>query len=493
MKELLKRYNEIRYELKNLEYACFVISFDNSTICPKKDKENSYDVENYFKNKILEITTSKEYYNLLKDLLEYKEELDEITYKIIKEDFTSLDKLANLDFAFLTKGNEIEAKTHLTWMQARETLDFSIFEENMQELVEYKKEYAKLVKSKYSGYDVLLDEMEDDFTTEQYDNFFNLLEKEILPIVKKRLKEKKRYNESIKDVKFSIDKQKLLSNRICQIMGYSFDVGSLAETVHPFSSHANINDVRITTTYSEDLLFSNLYSVMHEVGHALYTLGHNPLLNESSLMNGASCALHESQSRFYENYLGRSKEFITYLYPILKDIFKEELAPYSLTDIYEYINDVASQPTRTEADELTYPFHVLIRYKVEKKLFNNELLTKDIAPYFNSLLKEYFDIEVKDKKEGCFQDIHWCGGYGYFPTYALGSAFGAMFLDSLKQDLDVSSLLEKGDFLPINNWLKEHIHFYGGSLKNLEVIKKATNKDFDPTYYINYLKEKFDR
>lgn len=484
------KYKDIQSELKNYRYAAFVISFDEATVCPKKDKENSLSVCDYFQKKIIDITTSDEYYNLLKDLINL-DNLPEVDKKAIKKEFDDLTKIRKVPKEVLFKGLDIMTKSSLSWQKARDSLDYSEFENDLDSLVNYYKEYITYLEDKYHGYDVLLDEMEDDFDQNKYDEFFNLLEMEILPLVKKILAMPKLYNESIRNVKFDIDKQKKLTKKICELMGYNDEVGYIGETIHPFTNSANINDVRTTTRYDEKLLFSNLYSVMHEVGHALYELQNDEKFNETVLFGGTSCAIHESQSRFYENYIGRSKEFISYIYPILKDIFKEELKDYSFSDIYYYCNDVCAQFIRTEADELTYPFHVLIRYKIEKMLFNNEIEAKDIDRIFNELMFDYFGITPTNKKDGCFQDVHWSGSFGYFPTYALGSAMSAQFYYAMKKDINIEEELSNGRFELINKWLKNKVHLFGASVKNLEVIKKATNEDFNPNYYIQYLKNKF--
>ena len=485
-----EKYKEYKETIKNYSYALFVISFDEATVCPKNDKENSLNVQDYFQREIIKIVTSDEYFNLLKELVN-DESVSEIDKLSILKEIEDLEKSRLVPNELKFRGMKIISKASLAWENARENLDYSEFINHLDDLVAYNKDVIKCLDGKYHGYDVLLDQMEDDFTSKMYDEFFTLLKKEILPLMKQILKMPKKYNEAIKNIKFDIDKQKKLTKAICEYMGYNDTVGYIGETIHPFTNGININDVRTTTRYEESLLFSNLYSVMHEVGHALYELGLNPLYNETALQGGTSCAVHESQSRFYENYLGRSKEFIYAIYPLLTKIFSSELAGFTKDDIYYYCNDVCAQFTRTEADELTYPFHVLIRYEVEKKLFNNEISAKDIETEFNRLMNEYLGITPSNMKEGCFQDVHWSSGFGYFPTYALGSAMSAQIYDAMSKDLDIKSLMTNLDFTPINLWLKEHIHQYGRSIKNLELIKKACGEEFNPKYYINYLKNKF--
>ena len=489
----IKLYREKQELIKNYNYAIFILNYDLETICPKKDKRRSSDVTNYFYKEIINITNSDEYYNLLKDIIDNPTSASEVELMAINKEFNDLTKMRKIPNDVLFEGIEISSKAGLSWEAARDSLDYTKFENDLFQLVQHNKKVISFLEDKYHGYDVLLDDMEDDFTIEKYDEFFSLLEKEILPLMKKILKLPKLYNEKLKYVKFDIDKQKKLTKEICDLMGYTNDVGYIGETIHPFTSGNNINDVRTTTRYDEKLLFSNLYSVMHEVGHALYELQNNSEFSETVLMGGASCALHESQSRFYENMLGRSREFISFIYPLLKKYFSDELKDFTLDDIFYYCNDVTSQFTRTEADELTYPFHVLIRYKIEKLLFTNKISTNEIDKVFNELMYEYFEITPKNKLEGCFQDVHWSGGFGYFPTYALGSAISAQIYHYMEKEIDIKNDMLKGDFKNINNWLKEHVHKYGASKKNLEIIKLATKEEFNPKYYIDYLTNKFKK
>ena len=488
--EFYKKTNEL---YAKYSYASYVIGFDTNTVCPKKNKAYAYEVNNYFAGQMHKMKTADEYYYSLAFLLKNSDELSEVEKVAIEKEYKDLTKARKLPIEKFEELMNISSKTELTWEEGLETLDFSSFEENLDKLVIFNREYIEIMKDKYDGYDVLLDECEDDFTSFMYDEFFNLLEEKLLPVVRKILTLPKLYNEKINDIVFDIDKQKKLTKRIAEVMGYTNEVGYIGETIHPFTSGINQNDVRTTTAYDEKLLFSNLYSVMHEIGHATYELQNDPKWNNTVLFGGTSCALHESQSRFYENYLGRSREFIEFLYPILTDIFADELMEFTVDDIYYYVNDVTAQFKRTEADELTYPFHVLIRYKIEKMLFSGEIEAKDIDKTFNELMKKYLGICPCNKKEGCFQDVHWTSGFGYFPTYALGSAMSAQILAAMEKDFNPFIDMKNGNFKNVNDWLKNRVHKYGMSVKNLDVIKLATGEEFSPKYYIDYLINKFTK
>ncbi len=486
-------YREYKEKLNKLEYALFIMGFDVETICPKKDRDYSYEVQEYFENQVMDITLSDEYFNLLSRLKDNKEGLTDIEYKSILKEHKDLQKERRIPKELQKEGIKIINDSRLAWMKAYDSLNYDDFEAKLEKLVDYNFKTLSYIEDKYKGFDCLLEDMEEDYTTKEYDALFNALEKEILPLMKQILKLPKKYNKDLLNEKFDIDKQKRLTKKICALMGYTNENGYIGETLHPFTNSANVNDVRTTTKYDESLLFSNLYSVMHEVGHALYELNNNKELSNTYLFGGTSMGIHESQSRFYENYLGRSKEFIEFLYPILVDEFKDQISKYSVDDIYYYVNDVSNQFYRTEADELTYPFHVLIRYKIEKMLFNKEITVYQISDKFNELFYDYFGMMPKNKKEGCFQDVHWSSGFGYFPTYVLGNANAAMMLEEMKKDFDPFLDMKSGNFKNVNEWLRVHVHQYGASLSNKEVLFKACGKEFSEVPYINYLKDKFTK
>lgn len=488
--ELFREYKD---KLNKLNYALFIMSFDVETVCPKKDRDYSYSVQEYFENQVMDIILSDDYYELLCRLDKNNDGLTDIECKAIKKELKDLKKQRRIPKKLQKEGIKIVNDSSLAWMKAYDTLNYDDFEHKLEKLVDYNFKTLPYLEDKYKGFDALLENMEEGYSTKEYDALFNALENEILPLMKKILQLPKKYNKGLLNEKFDIDKQKRLTKKICALMGYTNENGYIGETLHPFTNSANVNDVRTTTKYDEALLFSNLYSVMHEVGHALYELQNNEELSGTYLFGGTSMGIHESQSRFYENYLGRSKEFIEFLYPILVEEFGEQISKYSVDDIYYYVNDVSNQFYRTEADELTYPFHVLIRYKIEKMLFNKEITVYQISDKFNELFKDYFGMTPSNKKEGCFQDVHWSSGFGYFPTYVLGNANAAMMLEEMKKDFNPYEDMKSGNFKNVNEWLRVHVHQFGSSLSNKEVLYNACHKEFTEKPYIAYLKDKFTK
>ena len=285
--------------------------------------------------------------------------------------------------------------------------------------------------------------------------------------------------------------QKAFADYLMEVMGLDRSHCGLGETEHPFTLEFNNKDVRITTNYDEHNVASSMYSVLHEGGHALYELGIRDDLQYTCLAGGVSMGVHESQSRFYENLIGRSRPFVEAIYPKVQEFFPQQLGGVSADQFYRAVNKAQPSLIRTEADELTYCLHVMVRYEIEKQLIGGTLEAKDVPAVWAKLYKEYLGIEVPNDRDGCLQDSHWSGGaFGYFPSYALGSAYGAQMLRRMEQDVDVWGAAAKGDLTPITAWLREKVHQYGGLMEPADVVKNACG-DFSAEDYIQYLTRKY--
>ena len=278
------------------------------------------------------------------------------------------------------------------------------------------------------------------------------------------------------------------------VLGLDRRYCGIAETEHPFTTNFNNKDVRITTHYHEDNVASSMYSVIHEGGHALYELGCDDCYNYTFLAGGVSTAIHESQSRFFENIIGRSEAFINSIYPKLQELFPEQLKDVSAETFYRAVNKVQPSLIRTEADELTYCLHIMVRYELEKQLISGELNVCNVPAQWNKLYKEYLGVDVPDDTRGCLQDTHWAGGMiGYFPSYALGSAYGPQMLSVMeKQRGAIAGEVARGDLSGVRSWLKENIHRYAGFYRPAELFKRACG-EFSAQYYTNYLVEKYTK
>ena len=294
------------------------------------------------------------------------------------------------------------------------------------------------------------------------------------------------------DQEWPIDAQRRVSKKIMELWGLDPAHCYLAESEHPFTTEFWRGDVRITTHYMPRDIFSNLYSVAHEGGHALYELNINPDYDYTVVTHGATMGIHESQSRLFENLVGRSRAFVHYLYPTLKELFPAQLADVSAEEIWRAVNRAEPGLIRTEADELTYALHIMVRYELEKALMQGTLAVADLPAAWNAKYKEYLGVDVPDDAHGCLQDIHWSmGDIGYFPSYALGSAYGAQALDDLRKTNDFDAQWANGDVEPLKAALKERVWQWGSMKEPAWLVESLCGGQFDPHHFTDYLKKKY--
>ena len=355
-----------------------------------------------------------------------------------------------------------------------------------------RRRFAALLEPDKDAYDVYLDQFEPGLNTEKCDAFFNELKEGIVPLINKIMASPDKPDESILKGPWDIEKQRQLSPRIMKLIGLDLNHVAIGESEHPFTSGFYNGDVRITTHYYEDEMLSNLYSVVHEGGHALYESHISDRYFATSLAGGVSMGIHESQSRMFENCIGRSREFIKCILPMLKELFPVRFENTELEELYRAVNVARPGLIRTEADEVTYCLHIILRYELEKQLMNGSLKVKDLPEAWNKLMKELLGLEVPCDAKGVLQDIHWAGGdLGYFPSYALGTAYAAQFMEAMRREMPLDELIEKGEFAPILSWLEEHIWQYGSEHSPEWLIRNACGEDFSPRYYLDYLNKKY--
>jgi carboxypeptidase Taq len=294
---------------------------------------------------------------------------------------------------------------------------------------------------------------------------------------------------------FKKEYQRALSLEILAKMGYNFDAGRLDETVHPFATGLNPGDVRVTTNYDEQDFRTAVFGTIHEGGHALYEQNISKDLIGTPLCTGTSMGIHESQSLFYENIVGRSLSFWKSNYELLKTYATGQFDNVTIEEFYRGINESKPSLIRIEADELTYPLHIIIRYEIEKGLFNGEIEVKDLPQVWNHLYQQYLGITPENDAKGVLQDVHWAGGsFGYFPSYALGYMYAAQFKNKMLEDLpNFDQLLEEGNLQPIKEWLNKKIHQYGKQKKPLEILQDVTGEGLNAQYLTDYLYEKYGK
>ncbi|MBP3884447.1 MAG: carboxypeptidase M32 [Olsenella sp.] len=423
----------------------------------------------------------------MKDLLT-ETQIDQV--KILRRDRARL-----VDVPAEVQGEFTRLTTEATdvWRRAKAANDWKNFEPYLDRIVEQMTKIADLRNPHADPYDVWLDDYERGTDRAFYNNFFNQVKDTVVPLLDAIRKKRVRIDRSVIEGRFDINRQWEVARDLMDLEGLDPRVMFLTHTEHPYSDALTTNYAIIAAHPIEDDVSSNVFTMLHEGGHALYECGVNPAFNYTSLKGGTSSGMHEAQSRFFENYVGRSRAFAPHIVSIMAKHFRGQLGRVTANQFYMATNKVEGSLIRTEADELTYPLHILIRYEIEQMLFAGQCRAADVPDIWNEKYKAYLGVSVPDYAHGALQDTHWaCGDLGYFPTYALGSAYGAQLRHQMiAEGLDWEATLASGDLAPIREWLRNRIWRFGRSRDAGELIESACGEPFSPTYYTDYLSEKF--
>ncbi len=422
--------------------------------------------------------------------------LDKVDQALVREVGKDYDRAKKIPVSLVQEMQEATAKAHLLWVEARKNNDFGRFAPILEKIVQLNQQMAEALgydKANGSPYDALLDLYEPELTVQQLDVLFANLKKDLVPLVKAIQESHYTPDASFLRKGASIEKQWQFSEAVIQDMGFDFNAGRLDKAPHPFCMGMGAGDVRLTTRLFEDDMVSSLFSSMHEAGHGMYEQGLDPALQRTPLADGASLGIHESQSRMWENLVGRSRPFWTYYFPKLKEYFPQQLEGVSVEDFYKAIN--RSQPSliRVESDEATYNLHILLRYEIEKDVIEGKLQVKDLPKVWNQKMQDYFGITPKTDTEGVLQDIHWShGSFGYFPTYTLGNMYSVQFFNRAKKEVpDLEAQLAKGNLKPLKDWLNAKIHKVGKVETPAEIVQRVTGEPLKAQYFVEYLWEKY--
>ncbi len=496
-KKLEQKLVEFKEYIKTMEItkqAIDLIYWDKLVCMPKKAVEGRAEVIGLLSEKLFNQQTSKEMREFLKFFKENSDGLSQVDKAMIKR----LDKEYNetkkipveryKEFVILT------SKSEAAWEEAKDKNDFNIFKPYLSKVVNFQKEFVGYWGYKDHKYNTLLDKYEEGITVEVLDKVFGDLRDALVGLLNKIKNSKITINSDLLNSSYDKEKQKKLSLYALKLIGFDMEAGRLDESTHPFTTNFTNKDVRLTTHYYEHDLLSALFSTIHEGGHGIYEQNISDDLQNTWLSTGASMGIHESQSRFYENIIGRSEEFLRYLYPKIKELFKS-FDKIDFNEFYKLVNKVEPSLIRTEADELTYSLHVIIRYEIEKALFNDEITVAELPEVWKKKYKEYLGVEPDTDSLGVLQDMHWSdGSFGYFPSYALGNLYGAQIFNTMKKDIpDVYELISKGDIISITKWLKYNVHKYGSLYSPKELILKVTGEELNSQYFIDYLEEKYSK
>ena len=491
LSQALERLDELQRRQAAYEHAMGVLYYDGATAAPSGSAANRGETMAVLSEASYQLGTGRETIELVDFLYAHNDELQRRQKRVVELMRRELQELRSIPQDEYAAAARLMAESSAAWHEAKPKSDFSIFAPYLEKVLETKKRFARYVKPEMDPYDSYLDSYEPGLTREKCDAFFAALRARVVPLLK-RVQAAKQVDASFLTGDFPLDKQRELSDALMQILRIDRSHCAIGETEHPFTTNFTKRDVRITTHYYPDNAVSSMYSVVHEGGHALYELHTSDEDMYNGLGSGISMGVHESQSRFYENLIGRSRGFVSFLAPRLRALFPQQLGNVSDEALYRAVNRCEASLVRTEADELTYSLHIVVRYELEKKLFAGELSVADIPAQWNKLYREYLGIEPSCDREGCLQDSHWSdGGFGYFPSYALGSAYGAQMLAKMRETVDVDACERTGELQPVNDWLCEHIWQYGRLYKPDELLERVFGAPFDPKYYLDYLEAKF--
>jgi carboxypeptidase Taq len=488
--ELYKDYCDRLKKMADIKYASAVLQWDQETYLPSKGaaaRSRQLATLNEISH---QLSTDESLTQLLLELTERKE-LSSKERKNIELTLQEVQRQQKFTSAFVRNMSETVSAAFYSWIQARKQNDFSIYEPALTRLVDLKRQEAKIIGYKDHPYDALLDEFEKGATVKMLDDAFD----KVLSPLKKLMVEVTARQQEERDFlhqHFPEKQQWEWGMYLVKQLGFDLEAGRQDISEHPFTTNFSAKDVRITTRIDENDFANMTWSCIHETGHALYEQGLPD--EEYGLPSGeyASLSIHESQSRLWENCVGRSKPFWQFYLPVLKQYFPGQLNEVSVDNFTGAINRVESSFIRTEADELTYHFHVFIRFTLEKEVIAGNVTVKDIPAYWNELYAKYLHVKVPDAKRGCLQDVHWShGSFGYFPTYSLGSFYAAQFWQQCKLEIpSIEEQISKGDSSALLNWLRENIHIHGKTYTSQELCEKVTGKVLDSNIFFEYLRNK---
>ena len=381
---------------------------------------------------------------------------------------------------------------HETWLKARQTHDFSVFQPHLKRIVELRVQMAELWGYVESPYDALLDEYEPGMRSSSLKVLFDSLAPGIAQLVAAGVEHFQQTPAVLPPGPYPIEQQKLFNQVVAAKIGFDFQAGRIDTAAHPFCSGVGPNDCRLTTRYHESDFTSSLYGILHEAGHGLYEQGLPAECHGTPAGEAVSLGIHESQSRFWENHIGRSPLFWEHWFPVAREFFPQ-LASSSADELTRYVNRVEKSFIRVEADEVTYDLHIILRFEIEQRLIEGELRVDEVPEYWNCRFENWFGLEVPDDTMGCLQDIHWSAGLlGYFPTYALGNMYAAQLFNAAERDLgSLNGLSAKGNFKPLKNWLNEKIHRHGKRYPAKQLVQVVTGETLSHAPLIAHLRSKY--
>ncbi len=489
--QLYFSYCDIMQKAADVNYASAVLGWDQETYMPPKGADARGRQLSTLAGQAHEILTSDKLEQLLKEL-STRGDLNDIgknNVRLSREDFEKNKKLTP---AFVEELTKQTSECFNAWIEARKKNDFSVFAPSLSKMVALKRKQAEMYGYKVHPYDALADDYEKGITVAVLDPVFAGIREQLPPILDK-IKAAVQVDDTFFYRHFPKGQQWEFSLDVLKSMGFDFEAGRQDYSEHPFTTSFAPSDVRLTTRVDENNYASMLWSCIHEGGHGLYEQGLPEDQYGLPLGSAASLGIHESQSRIWENCIGRGLDFWKFFYPKLQARFPEQLTDVTAEAFFKASNKVEPSLIRTEADELTYHFHVMIRYEIEKQLIEGSLDVKDLPAKWNELYRQYLGITPPDDKSGVLQDVHWShGSFGYFPTYTLGSFYAAQFYAQAQKDIpNLLKQVSNGELAELLQWLWEKVHRHGRRFTSEELCERITGQKLDPSFFIRYIQDKY--
>jgi len=496
--DALRRLREIDEEIKNLRYVEAALGWDQQILMPERAVTGRAEQIALLATMIHQKETTSEIGSLLSELgadddhPQGSDELAGADRALVRAFYRDYRQATRIPPDLVQRIAKVTSVAQSVWVEARKKSDFSLFESNLTEIVELTLEVADRLGYDDHPYDALIDQFEPEMKTADVSRIFRELREGLVPLVR-RIHDAEQVPHAFMNKKFPADAQEKFGRKVLEALGYDFRRGRLDTSVHPFTTSLGPDDVRITTRYLEERVTSSLFSIIHEAGHGLYELGFDEEHRGTRLHDASSLGIHESMSRFWENVIGRSRQFWSRFYPVLKEHFPEQLSGVDVDQFYRAVNMVAPSHIRVEADEVTYSLHVILRFELERMLVGRELTVKELPHAWREQSRDLLDIVPQHDSDGVLQDIHWSGGaIGYFPTYALGNVYGLQFVSKLREDLpDMDDQVRQGEFGSIRSWLDANIHSKGRTQTPKEMCQAITGKPLTAKPFIDYLNSKY--
>jgi carboxypeptidase Taq len=492
MSEKLKKLKEILGEVSDLNHAGSVLGWDQNVYMPPGGGEARGQQLATLGKIAQEKSTSDEVGTLIEDLKKEYSGGDSDEAALVRVAARTYDKAKRVPAEFIAEQAIVTTKAFEAWVEAKGRSDFSIFRPHLEKVVELVQRYVSFFPPADHPYDTLLDDYEPGMKTAEVQEIFNNLRPKQVDLIRK-ISSARQVNDKFLKRKYNERKVWDFGEVIITQFGYDWKRGRQDKAPHPFETSFGVGDVRITNRFEENNPLATLFSAMHEAGHAMYEQGVNPAYERTSLANGTSLAIHESQSRMWENLVGRSLPFWEHFYPQLKKLFPSQLDGVNVKSFYKAINKVEPSFIRVNADEATYNLHIMLRLEMEIGMVDGSMKVKDLPEIWNAKMREYLGITPANDAQGVLQDIHWSGGsVGYFSTYALGNLVSAQLWEQINRDIkDLEDQIRKGKFDVLLAWLREKIHIFGHKYDPQDLVQRITGSKIDSAPYVRYLTKKY--